>query len=220
MRFWKNLRWKCWRTFSAESSSAPARNKIRAYLQKWRPLRMDLQSAANELENIGMARGPKFDKVVEDFFGAQLAGRAKTPEDRTKLLRKLSGIKEPPPKKIKEVKKKGSPEAKAEELEAKNAATAKFTAKLNSGKAFGRYAEAWLASGSASQARCGKSTGGTHKPARRRANRRRSTQSRRRKRSAELPPALYRAFTPERQRFSQNKFQFAAAGKAERAGLE
>lgn len=118
----------------AESSSAPARNKIRAYLQKWRPLRMDLQSAANELENIGMARGPKFDKVVEDFFGAQLAGRAKTPEDRTKLLRKLSGIKEPPPKKIKEVKKKGSPEAKAEELEAKNAATAKFTAKLNSGK--------------------------------------------------------------------------------------
>ena len=118
----------------AESSSAPARNKIRTYLQKWRPLRMDLQSAANELENIGMARGPKFDKVVEDFFGAQLAGRAKTPEDRTKLLRKLSGIKEPPPKKIKEVKKKGSPEAKAEELEAKNAATAKFTAKLNSGK--------------------------------------------------------------------------------------
>ncbi len=83
----------------AESSSAPARNKIKSYLQKWRPLRMDLPSVANELETIGMARGPKFDKIVEDFFGAQLAGRAKTPEDRTKLLRKLSGIKEPPRRK-------------------------------------------------------------------------------------------------------------------------
>jgi hypothetical protein len=112
----------------AESSSAPARNKIRAFLQKWRPLRMDLQSVANELQNIGMARGPKFDKVLEDFFGAQLSGRAKTPEDRTKLLRKLSGIKEPPPKKIKEVKKKGGAgvEAKVE---------AKETGKPTAGKA-------------------------------------------------------------------------------------
>lgn len=90
----------------AESSNSSIRNKIRAYMQKWRPLRLDLPAAANELEAIGMARGPKFDKVVEDFFSAQLSGRAKMPEDRTKLLRKLSGIKEPPPKKIKEPKKK------------------------------------------------------------------------------------------------------------------
>ena len=85
-----------------------------------------------------MARGPKFDKVVEDFFRAQLAGGAKTPEDRDQdCCGNLSGIKEPPPKKIKEEKKKGSPEAKAEELEGENAATAKFTAKPNR-KAFGR----------------------------------------------------------------------------------
>ncbi|HET9400704.1 MAG TPA: hypothetical protein VFO34_07115 [Candidatus Acidoferrales bacterium] len=100
----------------AESSNATARNKIRNYLQKWRPMRLDLGSAMNELENIGMPRGPKFDKVIEDYFGAQLAGRVKAPEDRTRILRKLSGIKEPPPKKVKEPKKKS---AKAEDLLAK-----------------------------------------------------------------------------------------------------
>ena len=100
----------------AESSNATARNKIRNYLQKWRPLRLELGAAVNELESIGMPRGPKFDKVIEDFFGVQLAGRVKTPEDRTKVLRKLSGIKEPPPKKVKEPKKKGG---KPEEVAAK-----------------------------------------------------------------------------------------------------
>ena len=98
------------------------RNKIRTYIQKWRPIRQDLPSAANELETIGMARGPKFDKVIEDLFSAQLSGRAKTPEDRTKLLRKLSGIKEPPPKKVKEPKKKGG---KVEVKEAPKIAPAK-----------------------------------------------------------------------------------------------
>ena len=109
----------------AESSKATARNKIRNYLQKWRPMRLDLGSAANELESIGMPRGPKFDKVIEDFFGAQLAGRVKSPEDRTKILRKLSGIKEPPPKKIKEPKKKGKGEDAAQAKPPKPGATAK-----------------------------------------------------------------------------------------------
>lgn len=107
----------------AESSNSSVRNKIRAYIQKWRPLRLDLPAAINELEVIGMARGPKFDKVIEDFFAAQLTGRAKMPEDRTKLLRKLSGIKEPPPKKIKEPKKKSG--GKAEAKEAVNPAVAR-----------------------------------------------------------------------------------------------
>ena len=49
----------------------------------------------NELELLGMARGPKFDKVVADFFQLQLLGSARAPEDRVKILRKLSGIKEP-----------------------------------------------------------------------------------------------------------------------------
>ena len=58
-----------------------------------------------ELETIGMEHGPKFDKVIEDLFQAQLAGKARNPELRIKLLRKLSGIKEAPKKKIEEKKK-------------------------------------------------------------------------------------------------------------------
>jgi tRNA nucleotidyltransferase/poly(A) polymerase len=90
----------------AESPNTKARAKIRNYIQKWRPMRMNLPAVATELETLGMARGPKFDNVVEQFFAAQLAGKAKTPEDRIKLLRRLSGIKEPPKKIIKEEKKK------------------------------------------------------------------------------------------------------------------
>ena len=86
----------------AESSNSKALNKIRSYLQKWRPLRQALPAAALELENLGMARGPKFDKVIADLFNQQLVGKGRSPEDRIKLLRKLSGIKEVVPKKIKE----------------------------------------------------------------------------------------------------------------------
>ncbi len=92
----------------AESPNTKARAKIRNYIQKWRPMRLNLPAVATELETLGMARGPKFDKVVETFFAAQLAGKGKTPEDRIKLLRRLSGIKEAPKK---EEKKK--PAAKA-----------------------------------------------------------------------------------------------------------
>lgn len=88
----------------AESSNSGALSKIRAYLNKWRPVRAALPTAANELEALGMARGPKFDAIVEQVFGMQLAGRGKTPEEREKILRKLSGIKEPPKKKEKEKK--------------------------------------------------------------------------------------------------------------------
>ncbi len=90
----------------AESPNTKARAKIRNYIQKWRPMRLNLPSVATELETLGMARGPKFDKVVESFFTAQLAGKGKSPEDRLKLLRRLSGIKEPPKKPIKEEKKR------------------------------------------------------------------------------------------------------------------
>ncbi len=89
----------------AEASNSKAVSKIRNYLHKWKPLRQGLPAVAVELEAIGMPRGPKFDKVLEDLFQAQLLGKGRNPEDRIKLLRKLSGIKEPP-KKIKEEKKK------------------------------------------------------------------------------------------------------------------
>jgi tRNA nucleotidyltransferase (CCA-adding enzyme) len=88
----------------AEGNNSEALSKIRAYLNKWRPIRNSLQTVANELEALGMARGTKFDDVVEQVFAAQLTGRGKTPEERVKILRKLSGIKEQPKKKEKEKK--------------------------------------------------------------------------------------------------------------------
>src|SRR5437868_14050972 len=49
----------------AESNNSAALSKIRAYLNKWRPVRIGLPAVANELEAIGMPRGPKFDAIVE-----------------------------------------------------------------------------------------------------------------------------------------------------------
>jgi tRNA nucleotidyltransferase (CCA-adding enzyme) len=91
----------------AESRNSAALSKIRAYLNKWRPLRSTVQVVANELEALGMARGAKFDEIVEQVFAIQLTGRGKTPEEREKILRKLSGIKEAPKKKEKKPGKGG-----------------------------------------------------------------------------------------------------------------
>jgi tRNA nucleotidyltransferase (CCA-adding enzyme) len=88
----------------AESNNSAALSKIRAYLHKWRPIRIGVPQVANELEALGMVRGPKFDQIVEQVFAMQLTGRGKTREEREKILRKLSGIKEPPKKKEKEKK--------------------------------------------------------------------------------------------------------------------
>ena len=79
-------------------------SKIRNYLQKWRPMRQALPGA--ELEALGVPRGPKFDKVLDQLFDLQLRGRARSPEDRTKALRSLAGIKEEPKKKEEKEKKK------------------------------------------------------------------------------------------------------------------
>jgi tRNA nucleotidyltransferase/poly(A) polymerase len=98
----------------AESNKSAALSKIRAFLNKWRPIRIALPVAATELEALGMARGPKFDAVVEQVFAMQLTGRGKTKEEREKILRKLSGIKEQPKKKEKEKKpSKGTDKAHA-----------------------------------------------------------------------------------------------------------
>jgi tRNA nucleotidyltransferase/poly(A) polymerase len=88
----------------AESRNSGALSKIKAYLNKWRPLRAGVATVRDELKRIGMPEGPKFDAVVEQMFALQLNGRGKTPEEREKTLRKLSGIKEPP--KVKESKGK------------------------------------------------------------------------------------------------------------------
>ncbi|HXX21411.1 MAG TPA: hypothetical protein VEJ46_18585 [Candidatus Acidoferrum sp.] len=84
--------------------------KIRNYIQKWRPMRLALPVA--ELDALGIARGPKFDKILEQLFEMQLRGKARAPEDRTKALRSLAGIKEEPKKK-EEKKRKGDKETSA-----------------------------------------------------------------------------------------------------------
>jgi tRNA nucleotidyltransferase (CCA-adding enzyme) len=97
----------------AESRNSAALSKIRAYLHKWRPIRIALPTVANELEAIGMQRGPKFDQIVEQVFAMQLTGRGKTPEERVKILRKLSGIKEAPKKKEKKPSKSAAKQREA-----------------------------------------------------------------------------------------------------------
>jgi tRNA nucleotidyltransferase/poly(A) polymerase len=105
----------------AESRNSSAISKIKAYLSKWRPMRAALPVVAAELQALGMERGAKFDEIVEQVFAVQLTGRGKTPEEREKILRKLSGIREIPKKKEKEKKP-----SKAEE---KSLAAAKAEAK-------------------------------------------------------------------------------------------
>jgi tRNA nucleotidyltransferase (CCA-adding enzyme) len=99
----------------AEYGDSKAVAKIRNYLQKWRPLRSSMPVA--ELDSLGVPRGPKFDNILEDFFEAQLKGKGRDPIERTKILKKLAGIKDEPKK---EEKKK--PKSK-EKGEAKAAAT-------------------------------------------------------------------------------------------------
>jgi len=107
----------------AESNNGKAVGKIRTYFNKWKPLRQALPGVAGELEALGMERGPKFDKVVEDFFQLQLLGRARKPEDHAKILRKLAGIKEQP-KKVEEKKKPEKPKKKGEPAPKPDAALA------------------------------------------------------------------------------------------------
>lgn len=110
----------------AESNNGGALSKIRAYLHKWRPIRGGLSQVGNELEGLGMARGAKFDQIVEQVFAIQLTGRGKTPEEREKILRKLSGIKEQPKKKEKE--KKAAKSAKQHAAAISSAASQKHAA--------------------------------------------------------------------------------------------
>jgi len=110
----------------AESRNSTALSKVRAYLHKWRPLRSGIPAVRDELARIGMPEGPKFDAVVEQAFAMQLNGKGKTPEEREKILRKLSGIKEAPkPREAKGKEKKSVKGADKPKSPAKPAAPAK-----------------------------------------------------------------------------------------------
>ena len=56
-----------------ELPNPKALSKIRNYMQKWRPLRQGLPMG--ELEALGVPRGPKFDKIIEQVFDLQLRGK-------------------------------------------------------------------------------------------------------------------------------------------------
>jgi hypothetical protein len=95
-----------------EFPNPPVVSKLHNFIQKWRPLRQALP--AGELDALGVPRGPKFDKILDQIFEMQLRGRARTPEDRTKALRQLAGVKDEPKKKPeKEKKKRGEKSAVA-----------------------------------------------------------------------------------------------------------
>ena len=97
-------------------------------------MRIGLPTVGNELAALGMERGSKFDSIVEQVFAIQLTGRGKTPEEREKILRKLSGIKEPPKKKEapKKAGKGGASKAEAAEaIAGANAAKAGAAAKAH-----------------------------------------------------------------------------------------
>jgi len=119
----------------AESANSKAVSKIKNCLFKWRPIKNNLPTAMAELEAIGMARGAKFDKVVQQFFEKQLEGKARTPEDRIKLLRKLSGIKEPKKKPEKEDRKRTSEKLTKQRAERQSAARPAQAAAAASGGA-------------------------------------------------------------------------------------
>lgn len=109
----------------AEHPDVRVNNKIRNYLQKWRPLRLSLPAA--ELESLGVSRGPEFDRILEQLFEMQLKGKGKTPIDRTRLLRQLAGIKAEPKKSAdkKQAKAKGKSGSEKAASPAKSAAPSK-----------------------------------------------------------------------------------------------
>lgn len=130
----------------AESGNSGAISKIRAYLNKWRPIRSGLPQVITELTTLGMPAGVKFDAIVQQVFAMQLTGRGKTPEEREKILRKLSGIKEQPKKKEKEKKPKGAEKSQAA-LAVGSAAREKHAAAKEESKKAGKAATAKSSAG-------------------------------------------------------------------------
>jgi tRNA nucleotidyltransferase (CCA-adding enzyme) len=161
-----------------EMPNPRAVSKIRNYLQKWRPTRMALP--LGELDALGIPRGPKFDKIIEQLFEMQLRGKARSPEDRAKALRALAGIKEEPKKKEEKERdkkkrpgKETSPAPKAPDNKSRDKAAQESAKGPGSPKAAGNENKprisAAAAIGAKAQAKHDNAAGGTssaQKPAR------------------------------------------------------
>ncbi|MDA2913096.1 hypothetical protein MYX77_03900, partial [Acidobacteriia bacterium AH_259_A11_L15] len=84
------------------------RAKVYNYLFKYRPLRQKLP--VRELQLMGVSPGPKFDRILEQYFEALLDGKLRARQRQLKFLRKLAGIPKPKPEpKPKKVKKAAKP---------------------------------------------------------------------------------------------------------------
>lgn len=70
--------------------------RIKSFLSKFPQVRARLPRA--ELQALGVAPGPKFEKILERIFLEQLDGKIKGHTQLLKELRSLAGIKEPEPK--------------------------------------------------------------------------------------------------------------------------
>jgi len=134
-----------------EFPAPPVVAKLHNYLQKWRPLRQGLP--IGELDALGVPRGPKFDKILDQLFEMQLRGRARTPEDRAKALRQLAGVKEEPKKKPEKEKKKRGEKSAAAPTAAPPAMKAEASSQSPAAAAIGAKAQAKHAAAHAGQER-------------------------------------------------------------------